>query len=245
MFVISYCQIYTFYPSLNLDKIVIFRSFQQSAEEMFDLSHFRREYEPFFDKITFQQLKDATTAVFVREKSTSLAELFSVEIKFTIDTLNNWFSAMIKPKFLELNDNKKQACIMENPLVPSQTICSICGFLLDVEAKGNGKNRWYNFIIECEHLFLRNTYEEHELNKMKINDIKDFYNVFERLIKLIPDFEIVLDSRLETIDFEEFLQNDLNNRYREIEELKEAINSIKIKKMKFYDVNRKKMTVTI
>ena len=92
---------------------------------------------------------------------------------------------------------------------------------------------------------MRNTYEEHELNKMKINDIKDFYNVFERLIKLIPDFEIALDSRLETIDFEEFLQNDLNNRYREIEELKEAINSIKIKKMKFYDVNRKKMTVTI
>ena len=132
MFVISYCQIYTFYPSLNLDKIVIFRSFQQSAEEMFDLSHFRREYKPFFDKITFQQLQDATTAVLVREKSTSLAELFSVEIKFTIDALNNWFSAMIKPKFLELNDNKKQACIMENPLVPSQTICSICGFLLDV-----------------------------------------------------------------------------------------------------------------
>ena len=205
---------------------------------MFDLSRFRREYEPFFDRITFQQLKDATTAVLVREKSTSLAELFSVEIKFTIDT-------MTKPKFLELNDNKKQACIMENPLVPSQTICSICGFLLDVEAKGNGKNKWYNFIIECEHLFLRNTYEEQELNKMKINDIKDFYNVFERLIKLIPDFEIALDSRLETIDFEEFLQNDLNNRCREIEELKEAINSIKIKKMKFYDVNRKKMAVTI
>ena len=33
MFVISYCQINTFHPSLNLDKIVFFSSFQQKAEE--------------------------------------------------------------------------------------------------------------------------------------------------------------------------------------------------------------------
>ena len=79
MFVISYCQVYTFYPSLNLDKIVISRSFQQKAEEIFDLSHFKRKHVPYFDTITFQQLNDATTAVLVREKSTSLTELFSVE----------------------------------------------------------------------------------------------------------------------------------------------------------------------
>ena len=33
MFVVSYCQIYSFHPSLNLDKIVIYRSFQQTADE--------------------------------------------------------------------------------------------------------------------------------------------------------------------------------------------------------------------
>ena len=38
MFVVSYCQIYSFHPSLNLDKIVIFRSFQQSPKEIYDLS---------------------------------------------------------------------------------------------------------------------------------------------------------------------------------------------------------------
>ena len=32
MYVIGYCQIYSFHPSLNLDKIVIFRSYQQIAE---------------------------------------------------------------------------------------------------------------------------------------------------------------------------------------------------------------------
>ena len=41
MFVVNYCQIYSFHPSLNLDKIVIFRSFQEIPEEIYDLSHFR------------------------------------------------------------------------------------------------------------------------------------------------------------------------------------------------------------
>ena len=48
MFVVSYCQMYSFHPSLNLEKIVIFRSFQQSAEEIYDLSHFRQEHVAFF-----------------------------------------------------------------------------------------------------------------------------------------------------------------------------------------------------
>ena len=48
LYVISYCQVYTFHPSLNLDKVVIFRSFQQKLEEIYDLSHFIKENEPFF-----------------------------------------------------------------------------------------------------------------------------------------------------------------------------------------------------
>ena len=107
MFIVSYCQIYLFHLSLNLGKIVIFQSFQQTAEEIYDLSHFRQEHIPFFNKTTFYQLKDAAFAVLAREKSTSLAELFSVELKFTIDTLNDWFSRIIKPKFFELDDIKK------------------------------------------------------------------------------------------------------------------------------------------
>ena len=136
MFVVSYCQIYSFHSSLNLDKIVIFRSFQQSLEEIYDLNHFRQEHVPHFDKITFCQLKDAATVVLAREKSTSLAELFSSELKFTIDMLDNWFLNTIKAKFLELDDIKKHIFIKENPFVPSQTICCICGFLLDAEAFG-------------------------------------------------------------------------------------------------------------
>ena len=154
MFFLSYCQIYSFRPSLNLEKIVIYRSFQQSAEEIYDLNHFRQQHVAFFDRATFYQLKDAASVVLTREKSTSLAELFSVELKFTINTLNAWFSNTIKSKFLSLDDIKKQILIKENPIVPSKAIFSFCGFLLDVRAEGEHK-RWYDFIVECEDLFFK------------------------------------------------------------------------------------------
>ena len=48
MFVVSYYQMYSFHSSLNLEKIVIFRNFQQSAKEIYDLSHI-----VFFDRTTF------------------------------------------------------------------------------------------------------------------------------------------------------------------------------------------------
>ena len=67
MFVVSYCQIYSFHPSLNLDKIFIYHSFQQTADGIYDLSHFKREHIPFFNKTTCHQLKDAASAVLARE----------------------------------------------------------------------------------------------------------------------------------------------------------------------------------
>ena len=106
MLVISYCQIYTFHPSLKLEKIVIFRSFQQSAEEIYDLGHFKRQHVEFWT--TVHQLKDAATAVVAHEKSTCLAEPFYIELKFTVDALSNWFLNRIKTKFMELDDIKKR-----------------------------------------------------------------------------------------------------------------------------------------
>ena len=68
MFVMSYCQMKSsFHPSLDLQKIVISRSFQQSAEEIYDLSHFKQERVAFFNRTTFHQLTDATLVVLAHE----------------------------------------------------------------------------------------------------------------------------------------------------------------------------------
>ena len=235
MFVVSYCQIYSFRLSLNLDKIVIFRSFQQSPEEIYDLSHFRHEHIPYFDKITFSQLKDAATVVLASEKSTLLSELFSVELKFTIDTLNDWFSNTIKPKLLELNDIKKQMFIKENPLVSSKTTCCVCGLLLDTQACREHK-RWHDFIVEREHLFIRNIYTEDELGKMETTkDLCNYYDSFEKSIELVPIIEQALECQQwikEKEKLEEFMHEDLNDVYAYLGEVKEAIDEVEVKKKK-------------
>lgn len=107
MYVVSYCQIYSFHPSINLDKIVIYKTFPQTSEQIYDLIHFRKEHAPFFNGVSFRQLKDAASAVLAREKSASLAELFSIELKFTVDTLKGWFNSTIKPKFFEIDSLNK------------------------------------------------------------------------------------------------------------------------------------------
>ena len=131
-------------------------SFQQTTEEIYDLNRFKHKHVAFFDRTTFYQLQDSSSAVLAHEETTSLAELFSVELKFTIDTLNDWFSNIINPAFLEINDIKKQwhqkNFIKKNPVIPSKTTCYICGFLQDVQARGERK-RWYDFIVKCEYLF--------------------------------------------------------------------------------------------
>ena len=147
-----------------------------------------------FNKTTLLQLKDVASAVLAREKSTSLAELFSAELKFTIDTLNDWFSNVIKPKFFELNDIKQQIFIKENPIVPSKTTCSICGFLLDVKADSEEHKNWYDFIIECEHLFLRNIYSSTDLKEMDVDTTEKYLDIIYRLLKLSPMFARALDS---------------------------------------------------
>ena len=70
---------------------MIYRSFQQTSEQIYDLSH-SLQHALFFNKVSFRQLKDAASVVLAREKCTSLAELFPIELKFTIDTLKDWFS---------------------------------------------------------------------------------------------------------------------------------------------------------
>ena len=68
MYVVIYCQIYTLHQSLNLEKIVIYRSFQQTLSQIYDLSHLKNEHAAFFDAVTYQQLKDAASNIISRKK---------------------------------------------------------------------------------------------------------------------------------------------------------------------------------
>ena len=128
-------------------------------------------------------------SVLTREKSSSLSELFSVELKSTIDTLNKSFSTIIKAKCLEEADIEKQTFIKENLLIPSKTSCYIFGILLDVEPCGE-HDRWFNFLVETEHLFIRNIYIEDDLEQMEnVKNTCNYYASFEIFVELVPIVE--------------------------------------------------------
>ena len=125
MFVISYCHIYAFDLDLNFDKIGIFRSFQQTEDEIYNLSHFSQDHVKYFDKITFLQLKDLAANVLNKLKSTSLSEMFFTKLKFTTDVLVKWFNDVLKSRFNVLDAIKKQKCLTEKPIDWSCEKCVI------------------------------------------------------------------------------------------------------------------------
>ena len=59
MYVISYCMIFAFHPKLKIDRISIYRRFQQNQNEIFDLSHLNEKMLQYIDPVTLNQLKDA------------------------------------------------------------------------------------------------------------------------------------------------------------------------------------------
>ena len=117
------------------------KSRENSYFQKFSAQH-RRNLRPklflagtnsYFNRVIFNQLIDAATFVLSREKSTLLPELFPVELKFAVDTLNMWFKNTIKSKFLELNDIQKSIFVKEKIIDPSKRMWCICDFLLDIE----------------------------------------------------------------------------------------------------------------
>ena len=89
MFVVSYSMVVAFHPDLNIRRLVIFRSYDQGPNALISLTHFQALGYDFFDKpdnynkVTLKQLEDAAFSVQNREKNTALAEMFSIELKFT------------------------------------------------------------------------------------------------------------------------------------------------------------------
>ena len=232
MCVISYCQIYSFHPALNLDKIVIYRSFQQTPEEIFDLDNFKSEHLPFLDNVTLKQLKDAATNVLSKQKCTSLAEPFSIELKFTIDTPKAWFNRIRKPIFFEFNCFKKTDWRKKN-LVTTETICSICDFPPDAEPE----NGWFDHVVKAEHPFLKNIYSESEMKSMDILDIENYKEIFYLLLDIYHHFEVALQDGFINDEIREFMAENLCDTYETFQELRQNIKKIVVPKKPFSHKN--------
>ena len=56
-----------FYPSLNIKKISVVRSFNHTFEQLNDVSYLKDEMLPFIDPITTRQFRACAAAVFTKK----------------------------------------------------------------------------------------------------------------------------------------------------------------------------------
>ena len=120
-----------------------------------------------FNKNTLKQLEAAVLSVNQKEKNTALAEMFSVELKFTIGTLKSWFQK--NHKISEIDLDLKLEYIRNNP-IKKDSLCCLCDSPIDPTVE----NGWLDHVIKAEYLFLENIYSDEEMKKMKIKKLELF-----------------------------------------------------------------------
>ena len=75
------------------------------------------------------QLQNAALAAENRLRKTALADMFNIELKFTIDCLRFWFNR--KKKVLELDEDEKDEFSKSN----KPKTCCICDFPMESRAQ--------------------------------------------------------------------------------------------------------------
>ena len=126
----------------------------------------------------------------LEKKSTFLAEMFSIELKFTIDTLKDWFSKLKEPKFFELDYEKIYIYWKKHNPVTDSTKCSICDFPLDPYSN----NGWFDHVAKSEHLFLRNIYSPAEMVLMEVDNFLEYRDNLISMLNTVSAFEEALQD---------------------------------------------------
>ena len=188
MFVVSYCMIIAFHQTINLLRIVIFRSFDQNENELYSLSHFNiidfdffNQNKRYFNFTTLRQLKTAASNVLQKESNTALAEMFNIELKFTVDAIKDWLSDNKKSHELDFDD---KALFKKNTKAYINTQCCLCDFSLDPKIE----NSWLDHVIEAKHLFLENIYTEKQIKQMEIEKLEEYWKKIKQILNVMNDF---------------------------------------------------------
>ena len=78
--------------------------------------------------------------------------------------------------------------------------------------------------------FLRNIYSEADLQKMKIEDIEKYNEIFDKLVDIFSDFESAFEDGDISVEFRDFMLEELHNVYSTVSEMKEEIDNIAVSK---------------
>ena len=133
MFVVSYVTIVTFHPALNLDRIIIQRSYAHSIDQFTSLNYFSDDQIKFINLEIIRQSKDIAFDVSKRECKNTMGQMFCIETALVKKTLLAWFNKKYKSKFVELSSLSKMIYEKKNLMSWRSEKCVICNMPLRVE----------------------------------------------------------------------------------------------------------------
>ena len=236
MFVVSYVMIVAFQPALKLERIILYRSFAHSLEQLTNLDYLTREQITFIEPYLIKMLKDIAFEASKRKSKTSLGQMFSIESALVKKTLVKWFNVKYLRQFRNMDPFKKLSYEQKNPIKWNKQKCVICKFPLKLNPTNylmpDNEMTFGDFMIRYEHKFLRNIYTVEQLQQSEhIKTLKNYYYIFEKYIQICIGLLALLNSgnrnhflNDSTEDFaEEKFQGD------DVREIKNTINKTKIK----------------
>ena len=96
MFVVSYPFMSAFRPKLNLNRVIIQRSFGHSLLKLATAEYLTEDQPNFVHKDLIKQLKDCAINVSERRCKNPVTQMFAVELKFASNCLLKWFNRKFK-----------------------------------------------------------------------------------------------------------------------------------------------------
>ena len=133
MFVVPYVITITFHPALNLDRIIIQRSYVHSIDQLTSLNYFSDDQMKFNNLEIIRQLKDIAIDVSKRKCKNMMGQMFCIKTVLVKKTLLAWFNKKYKSQFVELSSFSKMIYEEKNPINWRSDKCIICNMPLRVE----------------------------------------------------------------------------------------------------------------
>ena len=231
MFVVSYVVIVAFHPHLELNRIIVNRSFAHGLEQLASIDYFSREQIMFAKQYLLNMMRDYAKLVAKKKCKNSMGEMFLVEIALLKKTLLKWFNTKYKSNFLVVNSMEKLRYETKHKIDMQKSKCTICQFPLKLEITefDNEDFTYGDYVVRFEYKFLRNIFEESDLvGQMK--NLKEYYDFFKHYIDVCIGFLAFLNGNQRYLvhdAVEEFVENEFSDMT--IHEIKNSIQKTDIK----------------
>ena len=158
--------IVAFHPALQLGRVIVYRSFAHTLDQLSNIEYLTQEQIGFIDNYLIHMLKDCANEV-SRRQCNSLGQMFSVESALVKKTILKWFNAKFKRTFTVTDSITKIRFEAENKIDWQRDKCVICKFPMKLEPTNsqtsNSTMTKGDFVIRFEHTFLQNIFSEEQL----------------------------------------------------------------------------------